>query len=177
MQTHYPIETCALPSHSRIIQSAAHADFADCYCFEDPAPHASAMETYLAVVLRTPEWMHRLMRLRNLAVQLVGLKNLGSLNQINPHKAAHAYRVGDRAGIFSVAYLSRNEVVLGEEDKHLEVQLSVVKQERDGRPMVFISTVVHNHNWLGKAYMAVVGPVHQRIVPRLLRHALHAQVA
>lgn len=173
------IET-PLPAHSQIAQRTAGADFADCYTFADPLPAGSAMEAYLQAMGHTPGWMSFLMAIRNQAVRLVGLKHLGRMQikiQALSDKPAARYAVGDRAGIFSLCYLSADEVILFDDDKHLRVELSVCKHQQDGQPMVSVSTVVHNHNALGRAYMAIVGPVHRIIVPRMLRQSLHAASA
>jgi hypothetical protein len=165
-----------LPPHSQIAQRTAGADFADCYTFADPQPASSAMETYLTVMGYTPGWMNFLMSVRNQAVRLVGLKHLGSMEVkmlSQDSKPAASYALGDRAGIFSVNYLSTPEVILCDDDKHLRVEVSVCKYQHDGHPVVSISTVVHNHNALGCAYMAVVGPVHRFIVPKMLSQSLH----
>jgi len=146
-----PITRQALPEHSYISGQTPGADFADCYCFADPCPNASAMETYLAVMGRTPRWMDFLMGVRNQVVRLVGLKNL-------IHLAAH-------------------EVIVCDDDKHLRVQVSVFKHTEQGQPRVSVSTVVHNHNRLGRLYMAVVGPAHQILVPIMLKQVLHAPSA
>ena len=164
---------CDVPSGSRIAQALAHNDFADCYQFDDLWPELDALQTYLAVVARTPGWMNLLMALRNQAVRLVGLKHLGNLSTAIGRKPPSAYQVGDRVGIFSLKYLHSDEVILFDDDKHLLVQLSLVKHQVNGRPMVSLSTVVHNHNRLGRFYMAIVGPVHSFIVPRMLAQAAH----
>jgi hypothetical protein len=166
-----------LPPHSQIAQRTAGADFADCYTFADPQPASSAMETYLSVMGYTPGWMNFLMSVRNQAVRLVGLKHLGSLEvkmQAQDSKPAASYALGDRAGIFSLCYLSAPEVILCDDDKHLRVELSLYKHQQDGQPVVSVSTVVHNHNALGRAYMAIVGPAHRIIVPKMLAQSLHA---
>lgn len=164
-----------LPVSSHIATQTPGADFADCYCFADPCPQASAMETYLTVMGRPPRWMDFLMAVRNQAVRLVGLKNLGAMQLPPGDKPASAYCVGERMGIFSLIHLSEDEVIVCDDDKHLRVQVSVFKHREQGQPVVSVSTVVHNHNRLGRLYMAVVGPVHQRIVPLMLSQVLHVQ--
>ncbi|MDD2924442.1 DUF2867 domain-containing protein [Rhodoferax sp.] len=164
----------ALPEHSHIASQTPGADFADCYCFADPCPDASAMATYLAVMGRTPRWMDFLMAVRNRVVRLAGLKHLDADQASLSAKPASSYRVGERVGIFSLIHMAEDEVIVCDDDKHLRVQLSVYKHKVQDRPMVSVSTVVHNHNRLGRLYMAVVGPVHQRIVPIMLKQVLHA---
>ena len=165
---------CDMPSGSRIAQALPNNNFADCYRFDDLWPNKNALETYLALVTRTPGWMNTLMAMRNQAVRLVGLKHLGNLSTAVNHKPASDYKVGDRVGIFSIKHLQDHQVVLFDDDKHLLVQLSVVKHVVDCKPVVSLGTVVHTHNRLGRFYMAIVGPVHGFIVPRMLAQVAHA---
>ena len=113
------------------------------------------------------------MRLRNRIVGWVGLKNDGSFTQgVERGKSAGAYRVGDRIGLFEVMYLAPDEVIIGVDDKHLDVRISVCKTRQDGLPQVAVSTVVHEHNALGRVYMFFVRPAHRVIAPATLRHGL-----
>lgn len=164
---------CDLPRNSRIAQALPGSDFADCYQFDDLWPDLNAFDTYLTLVARTPGWMNALMAMRNQAVRLVGLKHLGNLSTAIDSKPASAYAVGDRVGIFSLRHVQNDEVIVWDNDKHLHVQLSLVKHRVDGAPMVSLSTVVHIHNRLGRCYMAIVGPAHRVIVPRMLAQVAH----
>lgn len=162
------ITPCAVPDGSRIIQTVPNADFADCYRMADTWPHLGAFDTFLALTARTPGWMNALMSLRNQAVRLVGLKHLGAMKSSHAAKPASAYQIGDRVGIFTLRHVEPNEVILGDDDKHLRVQVSVFKHVVGGKAVVSLSSVVHIHNTLGHIYMSVVGPVHKRIVPLML---------
>ena len=164
---------CDIPSGSRIAQSLPDNDFADCYQFDDLWPDKNALETYLTLVTRTPGWMNALMAMRNQVVRLVGLKHLGNLSTMVNRKPAKAYQVGDRVGIFCLQHLQSDEVILFDDDKHLRVQLSLLKHTVNSKPVVSLSTVVHNHNRLGRFYMAIVGPAHSFIVPRMLAQVVH----
>lgn len=155
-----------LPEGSRILSAQAGADFADSYHFASAQPEATALQQYLALSARTPAWMNALMQLRNQAVRWVGLKNLGAMGPGLTHKPAASYRPGDRVGIFTLQYVDEREVILEDRDKHLHVQVSLFRRDDLDLQM---STVVHIHNRLGRAYMAVVGPVHGLIVPLMLK--------
>ena len=161
------IATTAIPSHAEIAQHLRGADFHDCYQIQIAPASESALALYLKVVAATPGWVNAMMTLRNRIVRLVGLKNLGALGDTDGGKPASAYRVGDRVGIFSIVYLSEQEVILGDSDKHLNVEVSVCKLV----DAVAVSTVVHTHNALGRVYMLFVTPAHRRIVPATLRNA------
>lgn len=159
---------CDMPRGSQIAQALLNNDFADL------CPHLNAMETYLTLVTRTPGWMNTLMAMPNQAVRLVGLKHLGNLSTAVNDKPASDYKVGDRVGIFSLKHLQEDEVTVFDDDKHLQVQLSLVKHVVNGKAMVSLGTVVHTHNRLGRLYMSIVGPVHSLIVPRMLAQVAHA---
>jgi hypothetical protein len=161
------ITAVAVPSESVIYTRLKNAYFYDCYMQEIPTNSASALELYLRVVATTPAWINALMALRNRVVRFVGLKNLGHLGDFDKNKPACDYRLGDRVGIFSILYLSAEEIILGDSDKHLNVEVSVCKLP----DKVAVSTVVHTHNALGRLYMLFVTPLHKRIVPASMRQA------
>jgi hypothetical protein len=101
----------------------------------------------------------------------VGLKNQGSFAQgVDQKKPAAAYQAGDRMGIFTVMHVANDEFIMGDDDKHLKVQISVCKTMVDGRLQLVVSTVVHEHNWLGWVYMLFVGPAHKIIAPATVRY-------
>lgn len=165
-----PIRATPLPAGSVIEARLPGAQFADCYETADTAPGHSALQSWLDVVARTPGWTRTLMALRNRLVRLVGLKGLGQLND-GTRRDASGYRVGDRVGIFEIRHLSDREVVMGQDDKHLDVQVSLHKRMQGGQAVLALGTVVHIHNPLGHAYMAVVAPFHRRIVRAMLARA------
>lgn len=161
------ISVIDIPPQSEISRRLDNAYYYDCYETAIKPTKQSALALYLQVVAGTPGWINALMALRNRVVSLVGLKNLGGLGDFDTAKAASDYRVGDRVGIFSIRYLSEQEVILGDSDKHLHVEVSVCR----GQDKVAVSTVVHIHNLLGRIYMLFVAPIHRLIVPASLRNA------
>jgi hypothetical protein len=166
-----PVSATEVPVSSEIARSLSGADFYDCYQFPINTNTPSALELYLMIIRKTPAWVNRLMSIRNRVVALFGLKNLGLLNEFK-EKPVSAYRVGDRIGIFSLQYLSENEIILGDSDKHLNVKISVFKQSKGEQHSVALTTVVHTHNILGRAYMFLVAPAHKIIAPAVLTKGL-----
>lgn len=158
-------QACEVPPISALSDSLRTAYFFDCYSVEIPLDSRTPLELYLNVVSRTPPWIDFLMNVRNKIVASVGLKNMGALSGVSPSKAATEYRVGDQAGIFKLIETNDREVILGETDKHLDVRISVVKQQHQDRTIVSVSTVVHVHNLLGRIYMFFVTPAHRIIAP------------
>ena len=184
MNTANAVHETQVPAGTAIHASLPGAHFFDAYEVADSHPSRTALQAWLDVVARTPRWTQQLMTLRNKLVRLVGLKDLGQLHDGYPpasgrsSREASSYRVGDRVGIFLIRHLSDTEVVMGQDDKHLDVKVSLTKRhgrpETAGQPTMVLSTVVHIHNTLGHVYMAVVTPFHRRIaramVQRLADH-------
>ena len=162
-----PVLATAVPPHSEIARHLPDSDFHDCYELAIAPTGRTALALYLDVVARTPGWVDRLMALRNRVAGWFGLKNLGHLNGATARRPASEYKLGDRVGIFSILYLSDEEVILGDKDKHLQVRVSVRKLAGP-RSAIAVATVVHIHNLLGRVYMLFVAPVHRRIVPAML---------
>jgi hypothetical protein len=163
--------TC-VPPGTQISLHLPGAHFADCFEIAISADAPCALALYLQAAANTPAWVNTLMAARNRVVHGFGLKNLGALNAVDPAKPVAAYRVGDRIGIFSLLYLSDDEVVLSDCDKHLQVWVSVSKQHQNARPSAAVATVVHIHNTLGRLYMALITPVHRLIAPAMLARAV-----
>lgn len=176
MNTANTVREVQVPPGTIIHATLPGAHFFDAYTTIAPRPATSALQIWLDVVAHTPRWTQLLMAARNTLVQLVGLKGVGQLHDVHPlasgasPRDASSYRVGDRVGIFLIRHLSDSEVVMGQDDKHLDVQVSLSKHGQPGSPpAVVISTVVHIHNTLGHAYMAVITPFHRRIVQVMLQ--------
>ncbi|HSY27177.1 MAG TPA: DUF2867 domain-containing protein [Burkholderiaceae bacterium] len=160
------------PTESRVQASLPGAYFHDTFEIAIKDSDQTALELYLSVVASTPGWIKFLMRLRNRIVVIFGLKNLGDLGDINSHKSPSEYQVGQRVGIFSILSMSDQELVLGDDDKHLNAQVSIYKYQGESQK-VAVTTVVHIHNFLGRAYLFFVVPMHKLIVPAMLTKALN----
>lgn len=158
----------AVPAGSALQARLQTAFFHDSYQLRLPDDGSSPMALYLRCVARTPGWIDLLMRLRNRVVAPFGIKDLGTLSGIDPAREAGSYRVGERAGIFRIDALHEGEVVLGDRDRHLDVQVSVMKLPQPQGMAVAMSTVVHVHNALGRIYMLGVAPAHKVIAPAAL---------
>ena len=105
-----------------------------------------------------PRWLGWLMALRNRVVARLGLRVVAD---------------GARPGLpFEVRGRSPDELLLGEDDSHLDFRVSVLRH--DGGMVV--ATAVRQHNRLGRAYFALVRPFH-RVVVRSLLVRLRERVA
>jgi hypothetical protein len=108
----------------------------------------------------------------------VGLKNLGTLSQVDAARPSRDYQAGERVGIFTLFENSFDEVLLGDRDKHLDVVLSVYRRLLPSGDAVEItlSTIVHVKNTLGRLYMLPVKPAHRIIAPAVLARIADASI-
>lgn len=155
--------TVSVPGFSSVHARVCGAHIFDVRETDDVAPLASAIESWLGIVERTPGWMSRAMDWPKAVVSRLGLKDLGCLQPMRPADSADT--VGDGVGTFSLQHLSQDEVVTPDADRHLDVWRTLLKL-RAQREIV-VSTVVRMHTW-GRLYMLPVAPAHRLIVPAML---------
>lgn len=156
-----------IPSASAVRTLQAKADYWDAYEVESAGHAPSALHAYLAFAQRTPKWIDFLMAIRNAAVGLLGLKDVGNLANVPPPSAASTLKPGDRVGIFTIRSVCDDEAVLEIIDSHLDVVLSVYRH--GGTPQrLTVSTLVFYHNLVGRLYMVPVGPMHRLVVRSIL---------
>ncbi|KAF2989258.1 DUF2867 domain-containing protein (plasmid) [Methylocystis sp. MJC1] len=158
------------PGESALRSWLAHADFHDAWSTPLRNGALTPTEIFLRASRTAPAWIGWLMALRNWIVRQIGLKDVGSMSDATG-KAADAYRIGDRLGIFTIMGLTANELLLGIDDSHLDVRVSVMKTGQGGAPKCVVSTIVLVHKWIGHVYMVPVGRIHPLVVKAMLRRA------
>jgi uncharacterized protein DUF2867 len=161
------IET-SVPAQSVLSAALSNADFYDAYEAPLSDPSLTPAEIFLRAARGTPSWVTAAMALRNALARLVGLKSVGDM-VAGARKDVANYTVGSNMGIFQVLGNSERELLLGIDDSHLDVRVSVMKAERAGRHQFVVSTVVRVHNWLGHLYMIPVGRFHPLVVRSMMR--------
>lgn len=172
------VRAVAIPQQSLLAAKVAGSDFHDSYATRDPHPDWPLTGVWHLALSQTPAWVHRLMSLRNAIVARFGLKTEGGL-AMPPLRSGHQpgalWKVGDQTGIFVLRVISDNELVVGQDDKHLDFELSLMREWREGVPWLILSTVVREHNLLGRSYMAVITPFH-RVICKTLLARIHQAV-
>ena len=159
------------PQKSKIIPLLENAYFYDAWSVTAADPSLSPMQQLISILDRTPQWVNSCMTLRNRVVRLFGLKDLGRFNRLNTSKSDSDYQAMDRVGIFTLFEKDKDEVLFGDQDKHLNVTLSLYKEPgaEEGKSLITVTTVVHVNNLLGKLYLIPVLPMHRIIAPSVLK--------
>ena len=119
-----------------------------------------------------PKWVEKLFDLRNKLVGIFGLKTPGKSGTPKNIPEHFKCEIGDQLGLFKVFDKSDNEIILGEDDKHLDFRVSLfIKNNLEDKTTksLIISTTVKFNNWFGRLYFLPVRPFHQIIVPVMLK--------
>lgn len=121
-----------------------------------------------------PKWVDTLFTLRNKIVSLFGLK---TPNERMDAKRMDSFKFepGERVGLFKVFSRTTNELVMGEDDNHLNFRVSLLLEtpENDNSTKtITVTTLVIYNNWFGRLYFFPVKPFHKLIVRSGLKISL-----
>ncbi len=105
----------------------------------------------------------RLMRLRDALVRPFGLKTSPRGPRPLPR-----FVPGERVGLFTVFACTVEELLLGEDDRHLDFRLCL-RVSGDGQAR--LATLVRFRNVWGRAYFTLIRPFHALVVKEMLRRA------
>jgi Protein of unknown function (DUF2867) len=103
------------------------------------------------------------MRLRDALVHPFGLKT-------SPRGPRHrpSFLPGERIGLFTLFERTEEEMLLGEDDRHLDFRVCL-RVSGDGQAT--LATLVRFRNGWGRAYFFLIRPFHALVVKRMLRRA------
>ncbi len=113
-----------LPANSLLPEQ--HYDYVDTYeiYFRDPNNAVGTRDVCIAFFDAAPKWVQALLVLRNKLVSLIGLKT-GAEGE-DAHKSHEEFlanfkgETGEQIGLFKVYDHNENEMIIGEDDKHLD---------------------------------------------------------
>jgi len=165
----FRVTPVTLPAASGVTQVYQVPHLADAYSIPLPAGTISDPELLARFIFsQQAPWIAGMMKIRDALVAGFGLKTSGQLK-----RADDTNRSG-RVGIFRIYSKDVREIILGEDDSHLDFRLSVLYQapaSAIASPQLIVTTVVHCHNLLGRAYIFVIAPFHRLVVRASLSRA------
>ncbi len=167
------VQSVGLPQHSLVARALPRIDYADTFRVQIPATCTTASTVAQALFSTVPTWVKILLRLRNALVAPLGLKTGPVFGTARPERAiTRDIQPGSRIGIFPVLACTPEEILMGEDDKHLNFRVSVLLDREGDANWAVVSTVVCFNNWLGRLYFVPVRPVHRVIVPATLKRGV-----
>jgi len=157
------IKNKSVPVSSGILKDFGKIDYFDSY--QTDIITKESIEEITTRIFTLPEWVKFLMRIRNSIVGIFGLK---TGDKINVQKADQ-YPEGSKAIFFTIADRNENEIVMTENDRHLNFRVSVMMIRNKSATAVYLTTIVKFNNFIGNIYFFPVKPFHRIIIQSLLR--------
>ncbi|WP_051697620.1 DUF2867 domain-containing protein [Prevotella sp. 10(H)] len=121
-----------------------------------------------------PKWAESLLKLRNILMKPFGLKTGDDMPVV--HADEIKYEAGEQIGIFKLLDKAENEIILGEEDKHLNFKVSMLLEpvaDDPDKKKLSITTAVHFNNFFGRLYFLPVKPFHKMILRSSLKDIIY----
>jgi len=143
------------------------ADLLDAFAIHLPEGASDDLEVLARAAFERPAWWIRaLIRVRAAVMATVGVKSSRVIG------AAAAAR-GSVIGFFPLLSKSAGELVVGEDDRHLDFRAAILQRRGTaGARELVVVTVVHCHNRLGRTCLAVIAPFHRTILRANLERAV-----
>lgn len=168
------VRSVPLPTGSKVARIYPATDLADAFEIRLPPDATPDAETLGRHVLdHQAPWVHGLLQVRDALVAGFGLKTARQLQAAGQMPGAPP-----RIHIFRLYESSPRELLLGEDDSHLDFRISVLRSTRtvagQTSDWLTLSTVVHCHNRLGRFYISLIAPFHREVVRSSLRRAARA---
>lgn len=143
-----------IPLKSTITNGFRSIDYQDVYTVKQKTDKTA--EEISKELMVMPGWVDVLMKLRNRIVGVFGLKT----NRYTPKSET----------FFTIIENREDEIVMGEDDKHLNFRASIFKDSSE--ETISLITLVHYNNVWGKVYFFPVKPFHKIIMRVLLKRYL-----
>ena len=136
-------------------------DFLDCYSVQIDRADAPIGEIAQRIFIGLPRWINVLLAVRDFGVTPFGLKTTAKLPKSLDFRPS--IDVGDHINFLCVRSISQNEIILGEDDLHLDFKISVYR-DSEASGYISLATWVRTHNRFGKIYLGTIAPFHALIV-------------
>ena len=155
------VEKTELPKDSRLHGFFKKGDFLDCYSVQLGRENLPIDQIAQHIFIGLPAWIDTLLFLRDAAVGPFGLKKTADLPRDTEMR--EQVKAGEAINFFPVQSVADNEIILGEDDRHLDFRIAVYRdREKPGR--ISLATLVHTHNCLGRTYLRLISSFHVLIV-------------
>ncbi len=120
------IEKTAFPENS--ILSKSNCNYADSYCgiISKEDYTITSADIGKAFFFSSPKWVTTLLKLRNKMVSFFGLKTGETSNKKDIRIDDTDLEKGRQIGLFKIFDKTDNELILGEDDKHLNFRVSLL---------------------------------------------------
>jgi hypothetical protein len=142
----------AIPENSVIANGFDKIDYCDSYRIVKSTN--DSIEEIADEIFKLPGWVNWLLKIRDFITGIFGLKSSKEINK------------GQKIN-FPIIEKRENEIILGENDKHLDFRVSILADRVNS--FIYVTTIVHYNNFWGRAYFLPVKPFHKLIVKSIIK--------
>ncbi|EDP65377.1 hypothetical protein BAL199_11991 [alpha proteobacterium BAL199] len=160
------VEQAELAPDSALHRFVGAGDFLDCYSVTLNRPDLPIEDIAQRLFVGFPAWVRAALVVRDIAVAPFGLKTTLNLRYATASQPQAG--VGSFINFFRVQSIADNEILLGEDDRHLDFRISI-RRSGDSPERLSLATWVRTHNTLGRLYLRLITPGHVLIVTSRLR--------
>lgn len=164
-----------IPKNSLVENAFRLVDYKDSYTCNFQCARQIEVDDLIYAFCNSPSKLIRsLFIVRNHIVRLFKITyatNFKIEKQVNVIEAGSE----NSKGLFNVLDRTDNEILMGEDDKHLNYRISFFLNRDDNKVKnysLIISTIVLINNRLGKIYFFLVKPFHKWIVPDIMKRMM-----
>ncbi|BDD11444.1 hypothetical protein FUAX_38760 (plasmid) [Fulvitalea axinellae] len=152
-----------VPDSEGIRNALSRVDFSDTFSTTN---HQDSLEEIAKLIFgkKPPAWVQGLFRFRIAVGKLFGLKS------VTPDDYSQEFSEGGYIGFFKIFRIAENEIIVGEDDKHLKFRASILKTDEPDFN-IKVTTLVEFNNAMGKMYMFSIGPFHRMVVKSMIKNA------
>jgi hypothetical protein len=163
-----------LPNNSILNTSSKKYDYVDSFQgvindFENKITSTDIGKSFFS---SGPKWVGKLFNVRNKIVSVFGLKTSGKAADRQQQLENFKCEPGEQLGLFKVFNKTNTEVIIGEDDIHLNFRVSLFLENSESDTLkknLTISTTVEFNNGFGRLYFLPVRMFHKLIVPSILK--------
>lgn len=162
---------CAFPQSSTLPSHLARVDYSDSFGIRLIRTDLKIHEIHLGILGYLPVWFKFLLSLRTRLVAPFGVGGPTMRELMAKAEKEDNYAVGQKIGRWRIYALDEHEIITGDDDKHLDFRVSVLRVDDCGAHKIIMSTAVMIHNSFGHAYLATITPFHRYGVAHLMTNA------
>lgn len=147
------IRRAAPPPESAVADWYENASLLESYSIDLNSSNPDSMRALAnRTVGNSPAWFKAMNAVRDAVVKPFGVKTSGEVRASRPDD--------ERVDFFPVLSESNDEIVLGEDDRHLDFRLSLLRRNSPAGTQLIATTVVHSRNPFGVTYLRLIKPFH-----------------
>ncbi|HTF80502.1 MAG TPA: DUF2867 domain-containing protein [Cytophagales bacterium] len=153
------VVTDRIPHTTAITNALVRTDFADTFATTN---HSQTMEEVFRLVFGAiPPWLKTLLRVRQSIAHW-----FGSAVDVTQRQELQ-FKEGAALGFFKILHIAEKEILMGVDDTHLNVRISLYDSAEPLNNIKF-TTMVQCNNFKGRLYMFLIKPFHKMAAKAML---------